>query len=329
VYTWDWSAIYGKGESLVSEAGPPSDPRAAGAGADGIDRGRVRRAVPLVTLTARTAGEAVAAGLRGKLTGPDSTEFHLRTAERYAELFGRSKGALMKVGQMLSFAAFAPAVPAELQSIYRTALMRLRSDAPPMSGDLARAVFERELDRSLESVFAEFDFEPIAAASIGQVHAARLHDGRAVAVKIQYPGAADAIRSDLKNAELVAAFFTLLIGGLSSRRLTFDLRGAAGEISARISEELDYRREAATQTVFAEHYRGHPFIHVPQVVEELCADRVLTQELLRGSSWNEAVGADQRLRDRWAEAIHRFRLRIAAPPAYVQRRSPSGQLPLP
>ncbi len=245
-------------------------------------------------------------GLRSKLTGADSTEFHVRTAERYAELLGRSKGALMKAGQMLSFVSASPAVPAELQSIYQAALTRLRDDAPPMAPELSRAVLERELGRRAESAFAEFDWEPRAAASVGQVHAARLHDGRAVAVKIQYPGVADAICADLKNAELLAVFLSLTIGGLSPRKLSLDLRGTAREISVRIAEELDYRLEAANQAKFAEYYRGHPFIHVPQVVGELCTDRMLTQELVRGRSWSDALAARQGLRDQWAEAIHRF-----------------------
>ncbi len=272
---------------------------------DGIDRGRLRRTAPLAALSARTAGEAAVVGLRGKLTGADSTEFHIHTAERYAELLGRSKGALMKAGQMLSFMAVSPRVSAELQSIYQAALARLRDDVPPMAGELAREVLERELERRTESVFAEFDWEPLAAASIGQVHAARLHDGREVAVKIQYPGVADAIDADLKNTELLATFLSL-IGSLSPRRLSADLRGIAREVSARISEELDYTREAANQAEFGSRYRGHPFIHVPEVVGELCTGRVLTQELVRGLSWNEAMTAEQELRNRWAEAIWRF-----------------------
>jgi predicted unusual protein kinase regulating ubiquinone biosynthesis (AarF/ABC1/UbiB family) len=273
---------------------------------DGIGRGRLRRTAPLVGLTARTAGEAVVAGLRSRLAGADSTEFHLRTAERYAELLGRSKGAMMKAGQIFSFASVSPAVPAEFQPIYQAALGRLRSDAPPMAPQLARAVLERELGGRTESAFAEFDWEPLAAASIGQVHAARLRDGRAVAVKIQYPGVADAIGADLKNTELLATFLSLTVGSMYPRRLSFDLRGAAREVSVRISEELDYRLEAANQAEFAEYYHGHPFIHVPQVVGELCTDRVLTQELVRGRSWSDALTAGQGLRDQWAEAIHRF-----------------------
>jgi predicted unusual protein kinase regulating ubiquinone biosynthesis (AarF/ABC1/UbiB family) len=272
---------------------------------DGIPGGRLERTAPLVGLGARTVGEAAVSGLRSRLTGADSTEFHVRTAERYVELLGRSKGALMKAGQMLSFVSLGPAVPAEFQTIYQAALTRLRSAAPPMAPELARTVLERELGRRTESAFAEFDWEPLAAASIGQVHAARMHDGRAVAVKIQYPGVAAAIRADLKNTELIATFLGLIFG-LSPTKANFDIRGTAREMSARISEELDYRLEAANQAWFAEIYRGHPFIHVPWVNGELCTDRVLTQELVEGRSWSEALACEQHLRNQWSEAIFRF-----------------------
>lgn len=288
----------------MSDAGLPAD-KGDPLKDDGIRRGRLRRTVPLAALTARTAGEAVVVGLRSKLTGADSTEFHVRTAERYAELLGSSKGALMKAGQMLSFVSLGPAVGEEFQATYQAALTRLRSDAPPMAPELARDVLEHELGRSTEDAFAEFDWEPLAAASIGQVHAARLHDGRAVAVKIQYPGVGAAIEADLKNTELLATFLGL-IRGLSPRKLNLDLSAAAEEIGQRINEELDYRAEAANQTEFAEIYSGHPFIHIPEVIGEFSTARVLTQELVRGRSWSEALTANQDLRSSWAEAIHRF-----------------------
>ncbi len=289
----------------MSDPGPTPETGDATRSGDGISRGRLRRTVPLAALGARTAGEAVVVGLRSKLTGADSTEFHVRTAERYAELLGRSKGALMKAGQMLSFVSASPAVPAEFQSIYQAALTRLRNEAPPMAPELARSTLERELGQRAERVFAEFEWEPLAAASIGQVHAARLHDGRAVAVKIQYPGVAAAIRADLKNTELLSTFLSLIFG-LSPRKVSFDLRGAAQEIGVRITEELDYRLEAANQAEFAEYYCGHPFIHVPAVIDELCTGCVLTQEFVQGKAWSDALASERQLLDQWAEAIYRF-----------------------
>jgi predicted unusual protein kinase regulating ubiquinone biosynthesis (AarF/ABC1/UbiB family) len=196
-------------------------------------------------------------------------------------------------------------IPEEFQSIYQTALTRLRDDVPPMATELARLVLEHELDRRAESAFAEFDWEPLAAASIGQVHAARLHDGREVAVKIQYPGVAEAIHADLKNTQLLVTFLTLLTG-VYTRRLNADVRIAARDMSARIVEELDYKLEGANQAEFAEQYHGHPFIRVPKVIGELSTARVLTQELCLGRRWSEALGAEQGLRNQWAEAIWRF-----------------------
>jgi predicted unusual protein kinase regulating ubiquinone biosynthesis (AarF/ABC1/UbiB family) len=293
--------VGGEQEGGVVRSPEPSHD-ASTAGGDGIGRGRLRRTAPLVGLTALTAGEAALMRLRGS----DMAEFHARTAERYAELLGHSKGALMKAGQMLSLASIAPAVPAELQATYQSALVRLRSEAPAMAPESVRAVLESELRCPVESAFAEFDWTPLAAASVGQVHAARLHDGRAVAVKVQYPGVADAIAADAKNTELLATFLSLIIGGLSSRKLSFDLRGAAREISARIAEELDYRLEAANQAEFAELYRGHPFIRVPDVIGGLCTERVLIQDLVQGLPWSEALTDEQELRDQWAEVIWRF-----------------------
>ena len=270
-----------------------------------IRGGRLRRSAPLLGLTARTAGEAVVLGLRSSATDAERAEFHVRTAERYTELLGRSRGALMKAGQLLSLTTLGPALDAEVQVTYRAALARLRDNAPPMAPELAREVLERELGQRAAAAFAEFDWEPIAAASIGQVHRARLHDGRAVAVKIQYPGVADAIRADLSNGELLVTFLGLL-SALSGRKLSLDLRSAAQELRERILEELDYQLEAANQSEFAERYRGHPFIHVPAVIKELSGARVLTQELVQGKGWSEALRAEQHLRDSWGEAIYRF-----------------------
>lgn len=270
---------------------------------DGIPIGRLRRAAPVAGLAARGIGEAVIAGLRrGRTADPEE---YSRRAERYVELLGHSKGALMKMGQILSFVPFGSAVPPENRAVYQAAMSRLQTDAPPMAPELAADVISRELGASPEELFDEFSTEPMAAASIGQVHAARLHDGRAVAVKVQYPGVSEAIRADLRNTELVAVFLQLLrsvVPGLTRA----DPRQVAAEVSERISEELDYRIEATNQQLFADAYRAHPFIFVPAVISELSTGRVLTQELAEGIGWAEAVRADAELRNSWAEAIHRF-----------------------
>jgi len=267
--------------------------------------GRLRRTAPLARLAARSAGVAAMSAIRGS-EDEAAIEFHHQMADRYAQALGHSKGALMKLGQMLSFAAVRSMVPPELQAIYQAALGRLRTEAPPMEPELARVVLERELGAPAYEFFLEFDWDPLAAASIGQVHAAMLHDGRAVAVKIQYPGIAEAVRADLRNVELLASFLTLTVGGLFLRGQRLGLRSVAREIGARIEEELDYRLEASNQAEFASLFRGHPFIRVPGVIEELCTARVLTQELAHGRPWEDALTAEQGLRDQWAEAIHRF-----------------------
>jgi predicted unusual protein kinase regulating ubiquinone biosynthesis (AarF/ABC1/UbiB family) len=270
-------------------------------------RTRLSRTVPLAGLAGRTAGEAVIAALRKRLTGEDSAEFHERTSERYAAMLGHSKGVLMKAGQVLSFVALGTLVPPERQRVYQAAMARLQADAPPMAPELAAAVVEAELGAPPEEVFVEFDPHAFAAASIGQVHAARLADGRRVAVKVQYPGVDQAIRADLDNTELLATFLQL-VGVMMPGYSRLDVRAVAREVAARIGEEIDYRIEAANQTDFADAYRDHPFIRVPEVVPQLSTRRVLTMDLAEGMRWSQALAADQQLRDKWGEVIYRFAL---------------------
>ena len=268
-------------------------------------RGRVGRAAPLVGLAGRTAGEAVVESLRRRRRGGDSAEFHARNAERYAEHLGHSKGVLMKAGQILSFGAVASSVDGESGNVYQRALARLQDNAPPMPYATAANVVEVELGGRPEMIFAEFDPTPLGAASIGQVHAARLHDGRRVAVKVQYPGVAQAIKADLQNTELLATFLQIA-KGLSPSLIRMDAKAVAAEVSARIGDEIDYLIEAANQTTFADIYRGHPFIRIPEVVPELTTTRVLTMDLVEGRRFSEAVTADADLRNRWGENIFRF-----------------------
>ncbi|KLI09018.1 ABC transporter [Mycolicibacterium conceptionense] len=258
--------------------------------------------MPLAGFTARAAGGRLIAGLRERAGDGGAVErFHERTAERYTELLGHSKGALMKAGQILSMvdadaighAGFAP---------YQKALAQLQTAAPPMSAALVPAVLDNELGAGVEW-FAEFDDEPIAAASVGQVHRAVLRDGRVVAVKVQYPGVAQAIRDDLANTELLLTFMRL---GAAAMGATADIRAMAAEITARVTEEVDYRHEAAMITAFADLLRGHPFIHIPEVIPEASSERVLTMTYLDGMDWATAQNADQDLRNTWAEVVFRF-----------------------
>ncbi|TMK88676.1 MAG: AarF/ABC1/UbiB kinase family protein, partial [Actinobacteria bacterium] len=260
-----------------------------------IPQGRLRRTAPLAAISARAAGDGVVDVLRRRLKGERgaSLEFHVRNAERYADVLSRSKGVLMKAGQILSFVDTS------------AALASLQADAEPMEPVLVAAVVESELGRPPEEVFADFCPEPIAAASIGQVHAARLHDGTEVAVKVQYPGVADAISDDLANTELLFTFVKIAKGVVPQAR-NFDVRAVADEIAERIAEEVDYGIELANQMEFAAHYRGHPFARVPEVFPELSSDRVLTMEMVHGRRWTEIDDVDQALRDRWGEVVYRF-----------------------
>jgi len=222
----------------------------------------------------------------------------LRTAEQVAERLGNMKGALMKVGQMASY------LDDGLPEPVRQALAALQAAAPPMSGDLAAEVVERELGRTPTELFVEWDPDPIAAASIGQVHRAvaidpATGDERAVAVKVQYPGVGDAIESDLANTELLGTLLKQGFGGL-------DPADMVAEIRERITEELDYAHEAANQQRFAAFYRGHPFIHIPAVLPSLSTGRVLTSELVVGTPWREVLGWEQHQRDLAGEALFRF-----------------------
>jgi predicted unusual protein kinase regulating ubiquinone biosynthesis (AarF/ABC1/UbiB family) len=272
-----------------------------------IPQGRVRRTAPLAAASARAVGDGVVDILRRRLTGERgaSLEFHVRNAERYADVLSRSKGVLMKVGQIVSFVDTSAVLEGPHGEAYRAALAALQADAEPMELVLVASVIESELGRPPEELFAEFCATPLAAASIGQVHAARLHDGTEVAVKVQYPGVAQAIADDLANTELLFTFFKIVKGVVPQFR-NFDVRAVADEVAERIGEELDYAREMTNQVEFAEHYRGHPFARVPEVFPELCSDRVLTMELVHGRRWNQIDDADQELRNRWGEAVDRF-----------------------
>ncbi|MDP9825983.1 ABC1 kinase family protein [Kineosporia succinea] len=268
-----------------------------------IRTGRVARAAPLVALTGRTAGEAVISALRRK----DRAGVRQRGAERYAESLGRSRGVLMKAGQILSFVSLGSMVEGSSQSVYQAALARLQDDAPPMEPELAAGVVTAELGAPPHEVFAEFAPHPLAAASIGQVHAATTHDGRRVVVKIQYPGVDEAIRADLANAELLATFFQVIRGVLPDLGRT-DARALAAEVTERIGEEIDYLTEASNQQIFADAYRGHPFARVPEVLPEFSTGRVLTMDRSDGLRWAQAREADQELKNQWGEAIYRFTL---------------------
>jgi predicted unusual protein kinase regulating ubiquinone biosynthesis (AarF/ABC1/UbiB family) len=220
-------------------------------------------------------------------------EHAMRSAEQVAETLGNLRGALMKLGQMASY------LDEGLPEHLRTALSQLQAAAPPMSAALAASVVEAELGGPPDRVFARWDPVPLAAASIGQVHRARTLDGRDVAVKVQYPGVDDAIRADLATAGTLFRGMAVLYPGL-------DPGPIVAELQDRLLEELDYLNEAANQRRFGDWYAGHPFIHVPAVVDELTTARVLTTELADGVRFDDVLAWPQERRDAAGEAIFRF-----------------------
>ena len=220
----------------------------------------------------------------------------IKTAQQVADELGNMKGALMKLGQMASY------LDDGLPEPLRLALSQLQSQAPPMSVELVRQEVERELGAPIEEMFAAFDEEPIAAASIGQVHRAilRTPEGeKAVAVKVQYPGVAEAIDADIKTADLLGTLLAFGFKSLNPEEMVL-------EIKDRLREELDYVNEAQNQQLFADFYEGHPFIHVPKVFHDYSTARVLITELVSGHSFAEVLTWPQEERDRAGEAIFRF-----------------------
>ncbi len=289
-----------RGRALTPDPGAPdpADPTPP-SGASPIRRtGRAGRSVATAGLAGRIGAARISGTLRGRLAPAERRaelrdRAELRTAEQVAASLGNMKGALMKLGQIASF------LDDGLPEPYRVALAQLQADAPPMAPDLAEAVVTRELGARPAQVFREWDRDPLAAASIGQVHRAVTEDGRRVAVKVQYPGVADAIAADLSNTELLARLLPMLFPALDAKVLATELR-------ERLTEELDYRHEAANQRRFAAVYRGHPFIHIPAVVDELSTTRVLTTELAEGARFAELEQWDQDERDLAGETLFRF-----------------------
>ncbi len=265
--------------------------------------GRSGRNLEIARLGAVVGGTFVSTNARKLFASAErrvelDDERRLRTAEQVAERLGNMKGALMKLGQMASY------VDDGLPEPVRQALAQLQADAPPMSAELAADVVERELGAPPEKIFVEWDPDPIAAASIGQVHRALMRDPgtgdeRAVAVKVQYPGVDEAIESDLANTNLLGMLMQQGFRGLDPDEMV-------AEIKERLAEEVDYEREARNQQLFADYYRDHPYIHVPDVVTSLSTRRVLTTELVSGATWSELKTWDQRQRDLAAECLFRF-----------------------
>src|SRR3954467_3091936 len=270
---------------------------------DRIPTGRLRRAAK--TTGALAPGTLKLATSLATNAGRDPDKAAELLAKRHEELadevvdaLSSLRGGAMKIGQMASFIDV-DFIPPEVRDTYQEKLAALRDSAPPMSWKQVRSVLEHEGGEAPESVFEDLEQDAAAAASIGQVHRGRLPDGRAVAVKVQYPEIADALEADLGTAAIIARLGKAIAPGV-------DPNVIMAEVRERILEELDYELEAQNQRTFARAYRGHPFAHVPDVVTSLSARRVLVSEWVDGRPFGEILALPDDERGRIGEAIYRF-----------------------
>jgi predicted unusual protein kinase regulating ubiquinone biosynthesis (AarF/ABC1/UbiB family) len=249
--------------------------------------------------TARHLGTRAANVTRSDEGKADALEKrHIETAEQIVAALGTMKGAAMKMGQVVSFLDVG-LVPEEYRDEFQKKLGQLRDAAPKVRFADMRKVMESEWGEPVTEVFADFDEEPIAAASIGQVYRATLHDGRDVAVKVQYPGVAQAVRADMQNLGLILRLMKRIAPGI-------DVKSTAEELRERIGDELDYELEAGHQRRMARLYRDHPFIVIPDVITSLSREKVLVSEYVAGMGFDDVKASAQATRDRVGEIVFRF-----------------------
>ncbi|MFJ8084054.1 ABC1 kinase family protein [Streptomyces sp. NPDC096205] len=264
-----------------------------------LPRKAVTRTAKLAALPLGFAGRATW-GLGKRIVGESAEivgrELQQRTAEQLFKVLGELKGGAMKFGQALS--VFESALPEEVAGPYRAALTKLQEAAPPMPTSTVHSVLEKRLGEDWRELFLEFEDKPAAAASIGQVHRAVWHDGREVAVKVQYPGAGEALLSDLTQLSRFARLLGPLIPGMDIKPLITELRD-------RVTEELDYALEAQAQQAHAEEFADDPDVVVPAVVHQ--GEQVLVTEWIDGVPLSEVIsGGTQAQRDRAGQLLARF-----------------------
>ena len=249
--------------------------------------------------SARWAGTRAANVVRSPERAEEATgERAAALARELVAQLGQMRGAAMKVGQVLSTIDFTALPEGERENFKRT-LAQLRDDVPPLPFRRLEKLLRDELGEKPSVVFAEFEEAAFAAASIGQVHRAVTRDGAAVAVKVQYPGVAEAVETDLRNLALLLPLVKRLAPGL-------DVKALYAELRERVAEELDYELEAQNQRAVARAHRGHPFAHVPEVHTDLSARRVLVTDLIEGARFQAVKERDDATRDRFGEIVFRF-----------------------
>src|SRR5271167_1055155 len=269
-----------------------------------IPTSRVRRTATVASLAASEAvkqfGTRAANVTRGEQASEEAiARRQLETAKQIVAALGTMKGVAMKLGQVMSFLDVG-FVAEEHREEFQRELAKLRDAAPTVSFKQMRRVIEDDLEEPISAVFSSFNEEPIAAASIGQVYRATLKDdGREVAVKVQYPGVAGAVRADLQNLDMIMRVLKRMTPGM-------DVKAIAEEIQERIGEELDYELEAQNQRSLARIFAGHPFIFIPEVVSSLSRERVLVSDFVSGVGFEELKGRPQAERDRIGEIVFRF-----------------------
>ncbi|MBF6174448.1 ABC1 kinase family protein [Nocardia blacklockiae] len=267
-----------------------------------VPKGRITRGSRLGRLAAGQAIRGV--GTRISMIGrPEharavlAERSTLQAAQQFVTVLGGMKGAAMKLGQMLSVLDV-DLLPESHREMFRLKLAELRDQAPTVPFEQMREVIEDDLG-PLARVFADFDETPIAAASIGQVYRATLHDGRTVAVKAKYPGVDQAVEADMRNLAMISRLWKSILPSAADDDVL-------DEIARNIGSELDYVREARTQHRVATRYRNHPFITVPDSIEEFCGHHVLVTEFLEGKSFQQLRELPDADRDRIGELIYRF-----------------------
>lgn len=264
-----------------------------------LPRKAVTRTAKLAALPLGFAGRAtwgLGKRIGGKSAEIVAREVQQRTADQLFKVLGELKGGAMKLGQALS--VFESALPEEVAGPYRAALTKLQEAAPPMPTRTVHGALAERLGEDWRELFLEFDDKPSAAASIGQVHRAVWHDGRDVAVKVQYPGAGEALLSDLAQLSRFARLLGPLIPGMDIKPLIKELRD-------RVSEELDYELEARSQQEHAAEFENDPDVVVPGVVHQ--SDQVLVTEWIDGIPLSEVISeGTQEQRDRAGQLLARF-----------------------